>query len=237
MNRKRKVTFTLLELLLVIAIIAILSSMILPVLKNLRNKSKAIVCINNQKQVYLGIASYANDNQNYRPPISTGSGGVFWGRILIDDKYLPEVKSGSPTILLCPSATPNLVLDSFKNQMNRSYGMNRESPYSGPNTISEISVFAPYKIDKSKCISQDILISDSLSLESGLGQFEQWRFFYKTDSGTKYLLHFRHDSKVNASFYDGHISSFTAKSLSGLESFKYTATFSGIDKNMLQFNF
>jgi len=65
--------FTLIELLLVIAIIVVLASLLIPTLASVQAKGKRTVCLNNLKQAALSFQMYAADNdgrlaQNYPLP-------------------------------------------------------------------------------------------------------------------------------------------------------------------------
>ena len=68
-----KKIFTLIELLIVIAIIAILASMLLPALNQARDKAKNISCSSNLKQIGTAFMSYSVDNGGEFPLPLTGS--------------------------------------------------------------------------------------------------------------------------------------------------------------------
>ena len=68
--------FTLIELLVVIAIIAILAAILFPVFAQAREKARATSCLNNEKQLVLGLLQYLQDSDEAFPPTVTEREGV-----------------------------------------------------------------------------------------------------------------------------------------------------------------
>ncbi len=59
--------FTLIDLLLVLAVIAILASLLLPALSKGRAKAQGLDCLDHPRQMTLGSTMYSHDNADFVP--------------------------------------------------------------------------------------------------------------------------------------------------------------------------
>lgn len=103
----RSRAFTLLELLVVLAIIAILGAMLLPAISRTKASGQSIVCLNNLHQIGIALQIYVQDDQNRLPvmydhPTSGAPPGPS-----IDKVLLPYV-GGVSNIFRCPSDNQRL---------------------------------------------------------------------------------------------------------------------------------
>jgi prepilin-type N-terminal cleavage/methylation domain-containing protein len=104
--------FTLTELLVVIVIVAILAALSLPVISASKNKAKRAVCLNNLRQISLGVRMYAHDSNDASPSpggalAATNPATLYSAYKAIVKSYVGLNGSSSPPdkLFACPADT------------------------------------------------------------------------------------------------------------------------------------
>jgi prepilin-type processing-associated H-X9-DG protein/prepilin-type N-terminal cleavage/methylation domain-containing protein len=208
MNRKPK-NFTLIELLIVIAIIAILASMLLPALNRSREVAKAMACKSNLKQFASVGVMYAGDYENWNFPYFNLSQGIAVAQYLapyMGIKSYPGWPYNDPKKFLRSQAflCPNDRYQAAYFNISMSYAANANMA----GYVSNTTYIASRKIHVLKIPSQAFLLVDSVYI--GINGSTD----YVNNTGTSNLngvivpnsemMPNRHQGKVNLAFYDGH---------------------------------
>lgn len=66
-RRRRVCAFTLIDVLVSIAVISLLIGLLLPSLSAIRETTRRVVCASNVRQIGYGLSMYADDNRDYLP--------------------------------------------------------------------------------------------------------------------------------------------------------------------------
>lgn len=96
MRSRRARGFTLIELVVVIATIAILASLLLPALTRARASAHSAKCKSNLRQLGLGLRMYVDDNAGYPQMIHFGAPWAGWALPLNQYLNQPLVQTNSP---------------------------------------------------------------------------------------------------------------------------------------------
>ncbi len=126
MNRKSK-TFTLIELLVVIAIIAILAAMLLPALNMAREKSRAIKCMANLKDLGTTHHMYTSTYDDFIMPACSPGWPLYYNAAYPGDGYLtwlwfayqisPYAATGG--VMVCPSGNIDYLTKGYANPADK----------------------------------------------------------------------------------------------------------------------
>ncbi|RYZ83119.1 MAG: type II secretion system protein [Proteobacteria bacterium] len=189
--------FTLIEILVVIAIVGLLAAILFPVFARVRENARRTSCSSNMKQIFLAHALYREDYDGIYVPcayLNAGGGQVEWPEL-----FLPYTRSKQ--IFLCPS-------DSVSKEI--SYGLSTIA-------FADVEFFPPSKSGvELGSVRFDLQSEFVMACESGTGDNfkterpDAWKVVPPSTT-----LQFagdsrpigRHFGRSNVLFLDGHLKS------------------------------
>lgn len=211
-----KKRFTLIELLIVIAIIAILAGMLLPALGRAKESAHSTSCLNNLKTLGISLHSYTMDwDDSVVPAITPGESPIeiCWAAVMANTGHINTGK-----ILLCPNTIEGYAhaAEAF-NFFPRSAG-EKANPWQW-NWITygiNLSIGSNWFTSPFFAKSYPSLRMSRAKRPSGTFAFADSRdFSYATPSGYRYISWYasnqraedRHSKSLNIVWLDGHVSS------------------------------
>ena len=191
--------FTLLELLIVVAIIGILLSLLLPSLGNAREKAKSVVCKSNMKQISAAVEQY-KVNTDGRLPKAVGAIATNWTgmahyqewRTLINN-YM-QVEDTFAGVFSCPSYDESL--DSAGG-----YGWNASYLAIEPidNNITDRQIYQGFKFLSISDPEETLLVGDTVDENT-------WdKNVCRAPAGQLSRIGNRHSGSLNVLWADSHV--------------------------------
>jgi len=206
-SRKDRRGFTLIEILVVLAIIAIMAGILLPMFSQARESARRTTCASNLRQIGVALMTYADDNRDRLPAslVTVGSTSYSWDTILLG-KYVPD-----ESIFRCPS-------DSTKRPAGkkvRSYALNDQfaamvkltglmepessgTPLAAPASPQRMVMLSELHYYKTvtatgTVVNVNVLGNTNINLRQQNDNPDQSRYYHNDKIGNNFL------------FFDGHV--------------------------------
>jgi prepilin-type N-terminal cleavage/methylation domain-containing protein/prepilin-type processing-associated H-X9-DG protein len=211
MSGTRRSAFTLIELLIVIAILAILAALLFPVFAQAREKARQATCTSNMKQLGQVMMMYVQDHdERYAPTFNPSPDEMgHWANLMIP--YLGQgAKIWPGGIMICPSSL----------YRTRGYALSDELGSKALAAVSrpaEVVLFA-------ETVQVKEYQSTAAELETqkecwggengnGVGPGIKDEDSVDPPTGCYSMPRYRHSGGVNLTFVDGHVKSVRKGSL------------------------
>ena len=200
--------------------------MLLPALSNARQKARAISCVNNMKQICLGIIMYTNDNRDTLPLADP------WGSMMNNlGDYLPNkndynpsnknwclVAAGAQSLAICPSVPRNKNVKYYTTSY-QAYGHPMEYLSWAARLVQNLWVCYDrsgnwqYSYTLTRMRSDAALFGEKnyMGDDEGFGgrAYTSYLFTSATaDLSGFYSPAWNHNLRTNIAFVDGHVDSF-----------------------------
>ena len=188
--------FTLVEMMVAIAIVVVLAALLLPAYKSIYEKADRTRCASNLKTLSGAAIQYSSDHDFlYLPPILNG----FQQQWMFNTDFLSYLGAGPatnvaqlPKIFLCPTAKKK------GSKAGINYGMN----VTGLGIPASVPAGYTPNTKLVKRPSQKIMIIDALDWWV---MSDRAANYTSGEAGAVFTPAFRHGQGANAAFFDGHV--------------------------------
>ena len=203
--------FTLIELLIVIAIIAILASMLLPALQQGREKAKSMKCFSNMKEIGVGFFNYFTNYNEFLPIESGYLQGNHWQIAFVNLKLIdtgipqdgpPRGVYDCPAEAYAPGRNSGVLQTVYNTYRGCAYGMNRylARRYNGSN--NNYALPHPRKINMAKKPSVTMAAADKWTAKNSTTEA-----VHELSRARQMTIGERHSGRWNYVALDGSVKS------------------------------
>ena len=221
--------FTLIELLIVIAIVGILSSLLMPVMGYAREEANSTRCQSNLRQLGIAMAMYIQAHDDHCMPIHNSATSYWFGERATESSrvfdrtkgYLYPYLQITRAVEHCPSFEAEARFDG--KLVGYAYNERRMLKFGWPKTQTYYKGLGPeVRYGRIRHPARLVVLIDGARISDGnpsiyytsAGSVEEnYYLSFPPNIETYPSVHFRHNGRANALFADWHVGCFEPRSL------------------------